>query len=561
MSESSKKQTFLHGAALLAIATAVVKVIGALYKIPLKMVIGDQGYGYYMTAYDIYSVLLMISTAGLPIAMSRMISQANSLGNYNQVRQVYKVSRTVFLILGIGSTLLMMLFSHQLAAYQKQPDAWVTILCLSPCALFMAVMSIYRGYFQGHGNMRPTSTSQMMEAVIKLVVGLGLAFVLLHYTGSVALSAGGAILGVTVSCLVSMIFLYSKFRPAYRELPNVNTKTQSNKAITKSLLAIAVPITIGSAGLQLLTVVETGVYMDQLVKLLESNRYTLPLISLLEAEVLAAEPGVSAVDLYSQVATNLKGIYNFGQTIFNMPCSFIAPITISVIPAITEHLTLNNHKQVKATEESAARITGLMSLPCTVGLLLLASPVMALLGGYEGEKLELAWKLMALLALCIFPYSIIQYTNAVLQSHGFAHVPVINMLAVGAVKLAVVYILVGNPYLGILGAPISAVLCYAGIALLNLAAIRKLVPQKPALLTNLLRPFLPASIMGAAVWLCSWGLEKLLGENISSVIACGVPIVLGVVVYVVSVAFCKAITREDCQLLPKGDKIAKLLHL
>ena len=165
MSESSKKQTFLHGAALLAIATAVVKVIGALYKLPLKMVIGDQGYGYFATAYDIYSVLLMISNAGLPIAMSRMISQASSLGNYNQVRRVYKVSRVVFLSLGIVSTLLMTLFCHQLAAFQKQPDAWAAILCLGPSALLMAGMSIYRGFFQGQGDMRPTSVSQVLEAV------------------------------------------------------------------------------------------------------------------------------------------------------------------------------------------------------------------------------------------------------------------------------------------------------------------------------------------------------------------------------------------------------------
>lgn len=534
MSDSSKKQTFLHGAALLAIATAVVKVIGALYKIPLKMVIGDQGYGYFMTAYDIYSVLLMISTAGLPIAMSRMISQANSLGNYNQVRQVYKVSRTVFLVLGIGSTALMMLFSHQLAAFQKQPDAWVTILCLGPCALFMAIMSIYRGFFQGHGNMRPTSTSQMMEAVIKLVVGLGLAFVIMRYTNSIPLAAGGAILGVTVSCLVSVIFLHSKFMPAYRELPRTDSQAQSNKTITRNLLAIAIPITIGSAGLQILTVLETNLYMGQLLTV-----------------------GGNSQD----AADTMKGIYNMAQTIFNMPCSFIAPITISVIPAITEHLTLDNHKQVKATEESAARITGLMSLPCAMGLLLLASPVMQLLGGYEGEKLDLAWKLMALLAVCIFPYSIIQYTNAVLQAHGFAHVPVINMLGVGAVKLAVVYILAGNPYLGILGVPMGAIIGYTGIGLMNLLAIRKLVPQKPALLSNLLRSFLPAAIMGAVVWLCSWGLEKLLGSDISSIIACGVPIIVGVVVYFLAVIFCKAITREDCQLLPKGDKIAKLLHL
>ncbi len=534
MSDSSKKQTFLHGAALLAIATAVVKVIGALYKLPLKMVIGDQGYGYFATAYDIYSVLLMVSNAGLPIAMSRMISQASSLGNYNQVRRVYKVSRAVFFGLGIVSALLMTLFCHQLAAFQKQPDAWAAILCLGPCAFLMAGLSVYRGFFQGQGDMRPTSVSQVLEAACKLVVGLAVAVGVMRYTNSVPLAAGGAILGVTVSCLVAMIFMQRKFSPAFRELPKTQDAPDSLKKITKTLLSIAVPITIGAAGLQLLTVLETNLYMGRLL---------------------------TANGLSQDAADTTKGIYNMAQTIFNMPCAFIVPITVSVLPAVTSFLTLQDDKGVRSTEESGARITGLISLPCTVGLLLLGGPIMGLLGGYEGEKLDLAGKLLAILGVCVFPYAVIQYTNALLQSHGYAHVPVINMLTVGLVRLVVVYLLVGNPAIGILGAPLGSVLCYICIAVLNLISIRRLVPQKPAMLKNLLRAFLPAAVMGVAVWLCSAALERLLGADISRVISCGVPILVGAGVYVVAVAVFKAITREDCQLLPKGEKIARFLHL
>ena len=219
MSDSMKKQTFLHGAALLALATAIVKVIGAIYKIPLKMIIGDQGYGYFTTAYDIYSVLLMISTAGLPVAMSRMISQASSLGNYNQVRRIYKTARGIFLVLGVVSTALMMGFCSQLANWLEQPNAEKAILFLGPCALLMGIISTYRGFFQGQGDMRPTSASQVLEAAFKLVVGLGAAFGIMYYTKSIPLAAGGAILGVTVSCAISVVFLRGKFVPAYRQLP------------------------------------------------------------------------------------------------------------------------------------------------------------------------------------------------------------------------------------------------------------------------------------------------------------------------------------------------------
>ena len=560
MEKNNNKQSFLHGAALLAIAVAVVKVIGALYKIPLKGIIGDQGYGYFTTAYDIYSVLLMISTAGLPIATSRLISEANSLGRYNQVRKIYQTSRTVFLCLGIFSTLVMVLGCHWLANVMEQPDAWAAILCLAPCALFMGIMSPSRGFFQGQGNMRPTSRSQMLEAVIKLIVGLALAFCIMQITSKVHLAAAGAILGVTVSCAVSAAYLITKLQKAYKALPESGETPETFSKTAKELLKVAVPITIGSAGLQLLTVVETGLYMDRIVDLLNTNRYSGPLIDLLRQQVTEATPNLTAQQISSQVAVNLKGIYNFAQTIFNMPCAFIIPIGTSVIPAITEHLTLRRDQQVQSTEESAARITGLISMPCAVGLVILAEPVMALLGGYTGLKLTLAGQLMALLGFCIFAYTVIQYTNAVLQSHGYAHVPVVNMLLSGIVKLVAVYFLAGNPNIGILGVPIGTILCYTSIALMNLASIRRCVPQKPKLARNLLRPILAAATMGVAVYGALWLLRDILHIS-SRVILCGGPVCVGVVVYLVMVVVTRTITKEDCALLPKGDKIAKILRL
>ncbi len=531
---NDKKQTFLHGAALLALATAVVKIIGAFYKIPLKIIIGDQGYGYFITAYDIYTVLLLISTAGLPIAMSRMISQASSLGHYNQVRRIYATARGIFLGLGAVSTALMMIFSHQLAAFQKQPDAWAAIFCLGPCALLMCVMSTYRGFFQGQGNMRPTSNSQILEAVFKLVVGLVLAYGVMKATNSIAYAAGAAILGVTVSCLVSALYLNRQQRPAYRELPVTDDVPKSYGATAKQLLVFAVPITIGSAGLQILTVIETNLYMGQLL---------------------------TANGMSQSTADITKGIYNMCQTVFNMPCAFMVPITTSVLPAITAQLTTGNHTGAKATEESAARITGLISLPCAVGLSILAGPVMGLLGGYEGKNLALAGTILTVLGINIFFYGTIQYTNVVLQSHGYAHIPVINTLLCGGMKLVVVYLLVGNPQIGIVGAPVGMLLCYLCIGVMNLIAINRVVPQKAKILQNLLCPMAPAALMGGAVWGVYRILMAVPATAGSRVLLCGVPVAVGVAVYLVGVVVFKSIHREDCLLLPKGEKLAKLLHL
>ena len=561
MADSNKKQTFLHGAALLVIATAVVKVIGAFYKIPLRAIIDDEGYSYFSTAYDIYSVLLLIATAGLPVAMSRMISQASTLGHYNEVRRIYKTSQIIFVTIGLISSLFMIIGCRWLANTLEIPNAWAAILCLGPCALLMGIISTYRGFFQGQENMRPTSVSQVVEAACRMVVGLAAAYIIKKATNSFALAAAGAIIGVTVSCLVSSLYLNSTFRGAYRDMPVTTEPATGFRKTTKQLLAIAIPITIGAAGLQLLSLAESGLYMNRLVNLVEGNQYAPELISVLKQDILAVDPLVNAEDLPHRIAASIKGVYNFAQTIFNMPCAFIVPIAVSVIPAITAQLTLNNDQSVRETEESAARITGLISFPCAVGLLVLARPVMALLGGYTGEKLALAGNLMGMLAICIFLYAVIQYTTALLQAHGFAHVPVINMLGCGVVKLGAVYILVGNANIGMLGAPIAGVLCYTAILILNLIAIRKLVPQKPALFTNILRAFLPAAIMGGAAYGSYWLLTQWLGQDGSRVILCGGPVLVGVAVYCVTAVWFKAITAADCRLLPKGDKIAKFLHL
>ena len=526
-----KKQNFLQGTALLAMATAIVKVIGALYKIPLNAIIGEQGFGYFNTAYEIYNVLLMISTAGLPVAMSRMISQASSLGHYNQVRRVYQTARGIFLGLGITGSLLMTLFCRQLAAFQNQPDAWAAIGCLGPCVLLICVMSTFRGFFQGQGNMLPTSVSQVLEAVTKLIVGMLAAIALLKLTNSIPLAAGGAILGVTASCLLSAGYLFSRFRKAFGQMPQSQEEPRSFGATARELLMIAVPITIGSACLQVITALSSKIYMGQLLS-----------------------SGVT-----QQAADTMRGVHVMTQTIFNMPCAFITPITISIIPAITSQLTLCQYREAKATEESAIRITGLISMPCAFGLAILAEPVTSLLGGYTGENLALATRLMTVLGITIAFNAVVLVTTAIMQAHNRAGRPVLNMLIGGLLKLVVVYILTGNRNIGIVGTPIGTLLSYVAIAILNIISLRSMLEHPPAVAKNLVRPFLAAAVMGLFTYGAFAGL-KALGIT-SRLILCALPVMVGMVVYCVAAVLFKVVTREDCLLLPKGEKIAKLLKL
>ena len=530
MSDSTKKQTFLHGTALLAMSAAMVKIIGAFYSIPLKAIIGDDGFGFYSTAYEIYTLLLMISTAGLPVAMSRVISQASSLGNYRQVRRIYTIARTIFLSLGLAGTALMVFGSKFLANSLNHSDAWAAIAALGPSCLLICLMSTYRGFFQGQSNMLPTSISQVLEAFCKLVAGLSLAVLVLKFTGSYAMAAAGAILGVTLSCLVGSIYLKFCFNKAYKDLPQTGTPEGTGGSIAKNLLAIAIPITIGAAGLQLLTVLETRFYMGNLLDMMAKEQVNVQ-----------------------------KGIYNFTQKIFNMPCAFITPVTISIIPAITAQLTTRDRKGAKATEESAARVTALISMPCAVGLFVLAEPVTALLGGYSGEKLVLASRLMSILGVCIVFNATVLLTNAIMQAHGHVNLPVVNMFVGGLLKLAAVFILTRNPHIGILGTPIGSLLCYLSITVLNLITMRKVLKRPPAIVKNMFRGFLAAAIMGIVTFGALYGL-KAIGMT-SRVILCGGPILVGAIVYLICAVKFRAITREDCLLLPKGEKIANLLHL
>ncbi len=531
MEAPRKKQSFLHGAALLAAAVAVVKFLGALYKIPLAAIIGDAGYSYFNNAYDIYAVLLTISTAGLPVAMSRMIAEANSLGNRRQIERIYRTASVIFLLLGATGTLVMTLMSHQLAALLHSPDSWAAIRALGPAGIFMGLIAAFRGYFQGHSNMEPTSSSQILEAICRLAVGLFMAWYVMRKAGSVSLAAAGAITGVTVGTVAASIFLYVQIRRT-RALPGNQTgEVLGYRETAKQLLSMAVPITIGAAGLQFINLIDTAVVMARLT---------------------------GAAGLTQARADELKGIYAFTQTIFNLPCAFITPITISVIPSVTEFLTLKNYRGALRTEESALRVLGLLILPCASGLVVLSQPILALLRGYTGENLTIAARLLSVLGVCAVFNSLVLLTNAMMQAHGHPSLPVINMLVGGGIKVLVNYILVGNPNIAIQGAPIGTLCCYASITALNLYTMRRYVDRAPDVLRCIGKPLLAAGIMGAA----AFGSWKLLGRvTHSRPVLMLAPIAIALGVYALLTVKMKLITYEDCMLLPHGEKLAKKLRV
>ena len=549
-----KKQTFLQGTAVLAMATVLVKLMGFLFKVPLNNIIGEDGNGYFNTAYDVYNVLLMISTTGLPVAMSRMISQAQTLGNHAQIKRIYRTSLYVFLTIGMVGSLGMLFFCRQLSVMvTTNENSWAAIAALAPCVLLICLVSAYRGFFQGQSNMTPTSVSQIFEAVTRLVVGLGLAWLVMKLTGEAAvraqgivlasgetaqdygditLAAGGAILGVTLGSLISVVYLHHKFRQSNQILSLGGGTAKPTRSTMKELLSIAVPITLGSAGLQIINLFDTMIYMRRLT---------------------------GALQWTEKMADSAKGVYNFCQTVFALPCSFIPTITIAVIPAITASLTRKDLAEAKATSESSVRTMALIAMPCAAGLFVMAEPVIRLLcSTYTEDKIQLAATMLAILGLTVIFNSLVLLLNAIMQAHGDVVTPVVNMLIGGIIKIIVNYILVGQPNLNIVGAPIGTFICYISITALDLIAMKRHISARPAIFKNIIRPGLASAIMGAATFM----VYRVLSNAISSwKLACLLSLAFAVVLYAVLVVFLRCLTYEDCMLLPKGEKIAKILRI
>ena len=354
VARSTKQNTFFGGAAILAVGIMVVKVIGMFYKIPLLNIIGEQGSADFGNAYNIYAVLLTISTAGLPVAVSKLVSEANATGRQNQVRRVFRLSLALFLTLGVLSFLIMSFGSAQLAGLMNDDQAAPGIRALAPAVICVGCLSAFRGYAQGHGNMTPTAISQIIEALCKLVVGLGLAYWLVKAGADQSHAAAGAITGVTVGTIVALAYMLLNYLMGRSQEGLSKDTPDSNGTIVKNLLMIAVPITISSSMVGIVTVIDSSLVQGQLQRALLENtdcwalykdfmsfdklesalkawQATLPegtTISMsLLSDQLAGEGTKTAIALHDALedaSRTLYGNYNGALNIYNLPTSLMA---------------------------------------------------------------------------------------------------------------------------------------------------------------------------------------------------------------------------------------------
>ena len=591
---AAKPNTFFGGAAILAMGILVVKVIGLFYKIPLVNIIGSEGSADFNNAYNIYSVLLTISTAGLPVAVSKMVSEANALGRQNQVHKVFRLSLAAFLTLGVVSFLIMYFGSEQLAGMMHDSLAAAGIRALAPAVICVGCLSAFRGYAQGHGNMTPSAVSQILEALCKLVIGLGLAYWLVRAGQPSHVAAAGAITGVTVGTILALAYMIFNFvSTRMREEKDTQDAPDSARRILSTLMKIAIPITISSSMVGIVTVIDSALVQGQIQKVLISDPDSwalyqqvvdfAPLEAARDAWQQAVSSGAAAeavsqlygaVELAAEnISRSLYGNYSGALTIYNLPLSLMAAITASVIAAVSAALARRDRRGAARITGSALRITALLAFPMGVGLFVLGTPIIRLI--FPELDASVAGPLLSTLGIASIFVCLMLVCNSVLQAHGFINLPVVIMALGGVVKIVTNYNLVAVPTIGISGAPVGNVLCFGLCMVLDLVVIARVIHGRPDYLPLLAKPAAAAGVMGLGAWAVYGLLSKLLsyeevtqaGETIQTLgktgngIAVMGAILIAVIIYAVLVVALRAISREDLSLMPKGDKIAKILRL
>ena len=587
-SGGQKQNTFFGGAAILAVGILVVKLIGMFYKIPLVNIIGQEGTADFNNAYNIYAVLLTISTAGLPVAVSKLVSEANALGKRNQVRRIFRLALVAFLTLGVASFMVMYFKADWLAGLMNDSKAAQGIRTLAPAVICVGCLAAFRGYSQGHSNMVPTSVSQIIEALCKLVVGLGLAYWLVSAGQPSHVAAAGAITGVTVGTVVALAYMllsYTITRGHERlsdDIPDAPGK------IMGDILRIAIPITLSSSMVGIVTVIDSSLVQGQLQRVLFENPESWALyanfvdLSALEQARnlflngpspldIAPAPSMdnlmvfyyqgvpSAVALHDTLESASRAIYgNYSGAlnIYNLPSSLMVAMTSSVIPAVSGALARKDRKGAANITSSALRISALLAFPMGVGLFVLGTPIIKLL--FTSLEPELAGPLLSTLGLATVFVCMMLVCNSILQANGFVNLPVVVMVLGGVVKIVSNYNMVAIPDIGIFGVPFGNVLCFGLCLILDLVIISRVLRGRPRYFSIFGKPFLAAAVMGLGAWAVYGLLYKLLESNTIAVVGA---IGVAVVIYAVLIVALKAIDREDLALMPKGEKIARLLRL
>lgn len=570
--KTSTSQSFLEGALILVAATVIVKVIGAIFKIPLGNLLGEEGFGYFSVAYNMFTPLYSLAMAGLPVAVARMVSASAAMGEYRDVRKILRISTAAFTVTGgLGSIIMLLgagVYSEKIV---ETPAAFLSIICLAPAVFFCCMMSSRRGYYEGLKNMYPTAISQVIEAVVKLVLGLLLSWLVI-YVGKnqfensqivfgtfcdtekeanaiiYPFASAAAILGITLSTAFGALYLHIRYLRKGDSITNqmlsAAPSAKGSKQILKSLIAIALPVSLGTLATTITSFIDSSSVINRLKYVMEIAPQT----------ITSMYSGIE--NAATDIPDFIYGAYCYAISIFNLVPTITTTFAISALPAVTAAFTLKDKVQTKKSVESVLRITSLVAFPAGLGICVLAKPILSLLYPARTLGVSIAAPALSLLGIAVIFVALIGPINSMLQAVGRADVPVKLMLIGGAVKIITNFILVAIPSINVKGAPIGTVLCYVFLFLTSMFILCKEISMVPSIRTTFLKPF-AASVLcaGAAI-----GSYAVFSNFISQKISTAISIIFAAVIYAICLLLFKALTKDDINMLPKGKIFVKILE-
>ena len=543
MKAKSNTKLFFSGVLFLTIANLVVKVIGLLFKMPMSNNFGDTVMGYYNAAYKIYTWFYMISTAGLPVAVSILVSEAKTKGRLDQIKRIFRATLILFFVIGLAGSGIMYFGAgwYSRDIIQNEPARY-SIMVIAPMLFFICLSSSMRGYFQGFQQMIPTAVSELIEAFCKLGVGIVLALYARETYGAdqYHIIAAYAAVGLTIGAALSMVYLFfakllfKERRYTAEFLEKCGGEDHSTDPLGKTmrrLLVIALPIALSAS--------------------------IMPLADLLDSVIvqrLLQRGGLFFTALGQEEMTHIYGIYTTkAVSMFNLPPVLIYPISASIIPLISAARAQKDHARVQTIMSSSFRVAVLLGAPCALGLVAIAEPVLSVFYTNR-EDVAAAAPLLRLLAPATFFVCLLAVMTAILQSAKKERLPLISMAAGVVVKIASSYILIG--LFGMIGTPISTLVCYVTICTIHMHFCRKYAGLRVNFLRDLVRPI----FCGAVCALAAYGAHLLFEMIHPGRIATLAAIAVAAIVYVVVIFLFRAITLDDVLLLPKGGKIARVLQ-
>lgn len=530
MSKKDVGGALVKQAAILAVASMIVRVMGLIYRWPLTNMIGDDGNGLYGTAFNIYLLFFILSSGGLPAAISKMVSERIALRQYKSAHKVFRASLVMAATMGIVGSMLLWFGAYPIAKFMNNTRIVYSMRALAPTLFIVALMGSFRGYFQGMNTMVPTAISQIIEQLFNAIFSIVLAALLIGK--GVEYGAAGGTMGTGIGALMGFLFLlfiYILLHP--KLIKRINRQKayeidESFKDILKDLISISIPIIIGTTIFSVTNLIDVKMVMTILQKSLGMTE-------------------LEANGLYGQ----LTGKY---VTLTNLPVSISTALAAAIIPSIAASMALKEKKTVINKVNLAMRATMILAAPSAVGLFVLGDPVLKTLF----PRYPAGGDLLRIGAVAIIFLSLVQVSTAILQGVGRAGIPAINAGVGAFVKIILNILLISIPFINIRGAVMSTVGCYVVVCYLDIKAVKKITKVEIQILDTIIKPLGAAVVMGIFSFLfyniLLWGTSSNAFATLGSII-------LSVLVYSGILFSIGGITQEEIKLLPMGNKVISKL--